>query len=178
MRTLSLLAPWIRRFLLEHLIGERNLTHNTQMSYRDTLVLLLPFVAHKTAKSLDRLTVEDIRADIVREFLLDLEQQRSCSISTRNQRLAAIHALARFIGERSPEHIVWFTEIRSIPFPDPLWPISKNTKWMPFSTPPIVNIYKAFGTMHCCYLCTTLVPGLRRLHSLPLQIWMSVLLHL
>jgi integrase/recombinase XerD len=116
MKTFSLLAMWIRRFLLEHLIGDRNLTHNTQISYRDALVLLLPFVANKTAKSLDRLTIEDIRADIVRQFLLELEQKRGCSISTRNQRLAAIHALARFIGEHSPEHIAWLTEIRSIPF--------------------------------------------------------------
>jgi len=95
MKTFSLLATWIRRFLLEHLIGDRNLTHNTQISYRDALVLLLPFVANKTAKSLDRLTIEDIRADIVRQFLLELEQKRGCSISTRNQRLAAIHALSR-----------------------------------------------------------------------------------
>jgi len=116
MRTFSLLAPWIRRFLLEHLISDRNLAHNTQRSYRDTLVLFLPFVANKTAKSIDILTIENVRADIVRQFLLELEQQRGCSISTRNQRLAAIHALARFIGERSPEHIAWLTEIRSIPF--------------------------------------------------------------
>ena len=39
---------WVRRFLLEHLVGERNLAPNTQRSYRDTLVLLLPFVAKKT----------------------------------------------------------------------------------------------------------------------------------
>ena len=33
-----LLGPWIRRFLLEHLVAERNLARNTQRSYRDTLV--------------------------------------------------------------------------------------------------------------------------------------------
>jgi len=42
MRDLNLLGPWIRRFLLEHLVAERNLSHNTQISYRDTLSLLLP----------------------------------------------------------------------------------------------------------------------------------------
>jgi integrase/recombinase XerD len=30
------LGPWVRRFLLEHLVGERNLARNTQHSYRDT----------------------------------------------------------------------------------------------------------------------------------------------
>jgi len=33
----DLLSPWIRRFLLEYLVGERNLARNTQKSYRDTL---------------------------------------------------------------------------------------------------------------------------------------------
>ena len=34
----------------------------------------------------------------------------------RNQRLAAVHALARFIGEHSPEHIQWCAQLRAIPF--------------------------------------------------------------
>jgi len=43
----SLLGPWVRRFLLEHLVGERNLARNTQQSYRDALRLLLPFSASR-----------------------------------------------------------------------------------------------------------------------------------
>ncbi len=39
-----------------------------------------------------------------------------CSVSTRNQRLAAIHALARFVGEHSPEHIEWCTQLRYVPY--------------------------------------------------------------
>jgi integrase/recombinase XerD len=116
MKTIFFLAPWIHRFLLEYLVNDRNLAHNTQVSYRDTLVLFLPFVAKKRGKSLDQLAIEDICADTIRQFLLELEQKRGCSISTRNQRLAALHALARFIGERNPEHIAWLAEIRSVPF--------------------------------------------------------------
>jgi integrase/recombinase XerD len=41
----ELLGPWLRRFLLEHVVHERNLLHNTQQSRRDTLTILLPFVA-------------------------------------------------------------------------------------------------------------------------------------
>ena len=37
-------------------------------------------------------------------------------ICTRNQRLATIHSLARFIGERSPEHVSWCGQIRTVPF--------------------------------------------------------------
>ena len=39
------LGPWLRRFLEEYLVSERNLARNTQLSYRDTLVLLLRFAA-------------------------------------------------------------------------------------------------------------------------------------
>jgi site-specific recombinase XerD len=116
MSDVTLLGCWIRRFLLEHLTGERNLAHNTQRSYRDTLILLLPFVVAKLNKPVDRLTIVDLSADLVRLFLLDLEETRRCGITTRNQRLAAIHALARFVGEHSPEHIHWCSQLRAIPF--------------------------------------------------------------
>lgn len=110
------LGPWVRRFLLEHLIGERNLARNTQQSYRDTLRLLLPFSASRLRKPIDRLGVEDLSADHIREFLQDVEIQRGCSVATRNQRLAAIHSLAHFIGLHSPEHVRWCGEIRAIVF--------------------------------------------------------------
>ena len=116
MNDLTLLGPWVRRFLLEHLVAERNLARNTQRSYRDTLTLLIPFVAGQWHQSVDRLRVTHISADLVRLFLTDLEQSRQCAITTRNQRLAAVHALARFVGEHSPEHIAWCGQIRSIPF--------------------------------------------------------------
>jgi integrase/recombinase XerD len=116
MTNATLLGPWLRRFLLEHLVAERNLARNTQRSYRDTLALLIPFVAHKLGKGVDRLTVTDLSADLVRLFLADLEEARQCAIATRNQRLAAIHALARFVGEHSPEHIAWCAQLRTIPF--------------------------------------------------------------
>jgi integrase/recombinase XerD len=110
------LGPWVRRFLLEYLVGERNLARNTQQSYRDALCLLIPFVAGKSRRTVDRLAVTDVSAERVRQFLSDLEQTRGCSLTTRNQRLATIHALAAFVAERSPEHIAWCATIRSVPF--------------------------------------------------------------
>lgn len=112
----ALLGPWVRRFLLEYLISVRNLALNTQRSYRDTLGLLIRAVADHAHKAADQLAVHDISAPRVRQFLLDLEQSRHCEVSTRNQRLAAIRAMAHFIGLHSPEHLEWCGQIRSIPF--------------------------------------------------------------
>jgi site-specific recombinase XerD len=112
----NLLGPWIRRFLLEYLVGERNLARNTQTSYRDTLTLLLPFASKRTGIAIDRMTVEDLSPAIVRQFLDHLERDRQCTGATRNQRLGTIHSLARFIGMRSPVLLSWCTEMRLVPF--------------------------------------------------------------
>jgi site-specific recombinase XerD len=116
MRDMTLLGPWVRRFLLEYLIGERNLARNTQQSYRDTLCQLIPFVSNRLHKTVDRLAIVDVSAQIVLEFLSEIEVSRGCSTATRNQRLAAIHALARFVGEHSPEHIDWCSQLRCVPY--------------------------------------------------------------
>jgi integrase/recombinase XerD len=121
----SLLGPWVRRFLLEYLIGERNLARNTQQSYRDTLRLLLPFTAHNAGRQIDRLRIEDLTADRLRAFLQEVEEKRGCGAATRNQRLAAIHSLAHFIGRHSPEHIEWCGQLRVVPFKKaPVVPVS------------------------------------------------------
>ena len=52
--------------------------------------------------------------DRLREFLLHIEQVRGCSVSTRNQRLAAIHALARFIAQRNPEQLGWCADLCAV----------------------------------------------------------------
>jgi integrase/recombinase XerD len=116
MKDETLLGPWVRRFLLEHLVAERNLARNTQVSYRDTLALLLPFASKHGGRAVDRMTIEDLTPSIVRKFLDHLERDRQCNGATRNQRLATIRSLARFIGMRSPAHVAWCAEIRATPF--------------------------------------------------------------
>jgi integrase/recombinase XerD len=110
------LGPWVRRFLLEHLVGERNLARNTQRSYRDTLALLIPFIADRVHKEIDQVELSHLSSERVHQFLQHLEENRGCSVTTRNQRLAAIHALAHFIGARGPENIEWCGQIQAVPF--------------------------------------------------------------
>lgn len=112
----SLLATWVRRFLLEHVVADLNLSRNTQASYRDALALLIPFAAKHEHREVDELEVERLSQQVVRLFLSHLENDRHCSVSTRNQRLAAIHAFARFVGTRSPELLAWCAELTAIPF--------------------------------------------------------------
>ncbi|MCC7194939.1 MAG: tyrosine-type recombinase/integrase [Gemmatimonadaceae bacterium] len=112
----NVVAPWVRRFLLEHVVAELNLSRHTQASYRDALALFLPFAAKAQRRAVDHLEVEHLSPDIVRAFLAHLEETRRCSVTTRNQRLAAIHSFARFVGARSPEHLQWCAQLAAVPF--------------------------------------------------------------
>jgi integrase/recombinase XerD len=58
--------------------------------------------------------VTDVSAKCVRQFLKHIEAHRHCGARTRNQRLSAVHALARFIGEHAPEYIEWCGQLRLI----------------------------------------------------------------
>lgn len=61
MSSTHLLGPFVRRFLLEHVVADRNLSVNTQRSYRDTIRLLLRYL--QTQHGTDRVlsaTVRDV----------------------------------------------------------------------------------------------------------------------
>lgn len=116
MKNTDYLSLWIKRFLLEYLISVKNLSKNTQKSYRDTFRLFVPFLSEKTKKSMDKLLVNDLTPDVIKSFLLYVETSRHCALSTRNQRLAAIHVFAKFVGLNSPENLEWCRQIQMIPF--------------------------------------------------------------
>ena len=111
----SLLGTLIKRFLMEYLPTERNLAVNTLKSYRDCLTLLLPFVARRCGKPVERLAIEDLSADGVTAFLRHLENERGCGVQTRNQRLAAIRSFARHVAVRDAALVEWAGSIRAIP---------------------------------------------------------------
>ena len=109
------LGPWLRRFLTEHIVSERNLAINTRKSYRDTFALLLPFVSTGIRKPVDRLAVSDLTSARILQFLAHLEESRGCSVQTRNQRLTAIRSFAGFVGSREPVLVEWCGKLRAIP---------------------------------------------------------------
>ena len=109
------LGPWLRRFLCEHIVTERNLARNTQKSYRDTFTLLLPFLSASVKKPVERLAVLDLTARRVRQFLAHLESERGCCAHTRNQRLAVIRGFARYVASRDPGYVEWSGHIRAVP---------------------------------------------------------------
>ena len=60
-----LMGPFVRRFLLDDLVADRNLSPNTQKSYRDTIRLLFSYVAEHHKTDPVRIMVEQIDAAVV-----------------------------------------------------------------------------------------------------------------
>lgn len=108
-------AMLVNKFIMEYLVSARNLSPNTVLSYRDSIVLLITFMSNVHGKRPEALEIADITAERVDEFLGWLESERKNSPSTRNIRLAAIHSLFRHLCSQRPEHIFHSQQILSIP---------------------------------------------------------------
>lgn len=111
----STLAAALRAFFSQHLTLTRGLSPHTVTSYRDTFVLLLRFLAARHGSDVVDLDLEHVRADDVLAFLDHLESERKNSVATRNSRLAAIHAFARFLATRDPEHVEEAQRLLAVP---------------------------------------------------------------
>ena len=113
---ISTLGRALRAFFTTHLPQVRAASPHTLRSYRDSLALLLRFVAADTRHDLAQLDLEAITPDVVVAFLHDVEHTRHNRPSTRNVRLAAVHAFFRFVAHAHPEHLERCQRILAIPF--------------------------------------------------------------
>lgn len=110
------LARTVRSFFSEYLTEQRGVSRHTVLSYRDTLILLLRFVAASKHRNPATLDLEAISPEIVLAFLNYLEQERHNKTSSRNVRLAAIHAFFRYVATHAPERMEQAQRILGIPF--------------------------------------------------------------
>lgn len=105
----------LHSFFVDHLITVKGLRPASVRSYRDTIRLLLTFVAADKGCRITRLTLDDLGFERVVGFLRHLEVDRHNHVRTRNQRLAAIHTLFDYIATRSPEMLGVCQRIAGIP---------------------------------------------------------------
>jgi site-specific recombinase XerD len=111
----STLAKALHGFLTDFLPRQRALSPHTLHSYRDSLKLLLKFVAGDKSDP-SALTVEQISVAQIIAFLHHLESERKSRASTRNVRLSAIHSFFRYLGSEYPEHLAQARQVLGIPF--------------------------------------------------------------
>ncbi len=102
-------------FLSQYLPGQKNVSTHTIVSYRDTFKLFLIFCEKEKGILPEKLTMKLITKELVVGFLDWIEKKRKNSISTRNQRLAALHSFFRYIQKEFPDNLYEMQKILSIP---------------------------------------------------------------
>jgi integrase/recombinase XerD len=109
-------AKYLSAYLGTYLPGVRNVTTNTIRSYRDAYRLLLVYCKEELGIPVPKLSLAQLTETVVLGFLQWLEEKRSCCASTRNQRLAALHAFFRYVQIEEPVLLASCQRILAIPF--------------------------------------------------------------
>ncbi len=112
----NMLARTLRDFFSDHLPLLRGMSPHTTLSYRDSLVLLLRFIASQKGRPAATLDLDDIGTKQVIAFLTHLERDRHNRTTTRNVRLAALHAFFRYVAGQHPDRLEQSQRILGIPF--------------------------------------------------------------
>lgn len=84
---------------------------NTCNSYRDAFKLLLLYFQEEKGVPANSIELRMLNRNLASDFLDWLEAQRKVSVTTRNQRLAAMKAFAHYVQYRNPEYLENYTDI-------------------------------------------------------------------
>jgi integrase/recombinase XerD len=102
-------------FFEDYLKAQKGLRPGSVRSYRDTLKLFLAYVASCRRRPITRLVLPDLSAQRVLDFLNMMEATRGNRVSTRNQRLAALHTFYRYLALQNPEILAEAQRVEAIP---------------------------------------------------------------
>jgi integrase/recombinase XerD len=105
----------LQDFFCVYLLNQKNVSHQTVASYRETFRILLLFIRKHRCTEPSNLALLDLNTDLVLEFLHYLEAERGNRIQTRNARLAAIRSFMKYASLRDPRSLVNAESLLAIP---------------------------------------------------------------
>lgn len=121
------LSATITSFFTTHLPKVMGYSDNTIKSYRDTFVLLFNYADEKHLCPKGRISIDIFKKENIIAFLDWLEDSRNASISTRNQRLAALKSFSKYASTNEIEYLDIFQQILNI---KPKKGISKTVSYL------------------------------------------------
>lgn len=109
------LAYCLHAFFNNYLNQTYRASPNTVSAYSYTFTLLLQFLQSEKQIYPQKAGIEALCRDTILEFLFWLEEKRGNGISTRNQRLGALHSFCRFVQIDYPQYLLNMQDILNIP---------------------------------------------------------------
>ena len=105
----------LQRFFVEHLSQHRAVSPQTVAAYRDTFRLLLGFTEKKLNKVPSAISLTDLNAKLLLEFLDHLEKDRGNGVRSRNARLAALRTFLKYASHYDLEALEIIEQALAIP---------------------------------------------------------------
>lgn len=95
----------LESFFQKYLPVERGCSCNTSKNYRDAFVYLLEYLKATSNLSANHVTMERLDLKTIVSFLDWLEEEKHVSVSTRNNRLAALKSFFKYVSFREPMYL-------------------------------------------------------------------------
>ena len=105
----------IRKFVDVYLPAQRGNSEHTRRAYREALTQLLEFIRDRRRIHLVEINFGMLNREVIEDFLAHLENDRHCTIATRNHRLACIRAFFNFAAEDEMAALPIKAQISKIP---------------------------------------------------------------
>ncbi|MDD3041082.1 tyrosine-type recombinase/integrase [Bacteroides sp.] len=110
----SSLTTLITSFFTNYLPNIAGYSENTVKSYRDTFVLLFNFADKNKLCPRGRIGIEIFYKENILGFLEWIEIERNATVSTRNQRLAALKSFSKYASSNAIEYMDTFQQVLDI----------------------------------------------------------------
>lgn len=105
----------VESFFTTYLPRQRGASTHTIRAYRDTMKLLLEYVAGRRGRAMAAIELDDLDADMVAGFLNHIEIERSNSATTRNCRRAALRSFFKHLVRNDLSHALQYARVLSLP---------------------------------------------------------------
>src|SRR3954468_9587975 len=105
----------VQAFFTDRLQRQRRASPHTVAGYRDTFRLLPRFAQQRLGKAPSKLSLTDLDAPFVGDFLDHLENERGNGARSRNARLAALHCFFHYLSFQEPAYADQCRRILAIP---------------------------------------------------------------
>lgn len=108
------LAPLVTTFFRKNLAADKGVSKNTLASYSYAFKFLCRYVSRRLGKTPSDLSLEDLDAAMIRDFLEHLERDCHNTPRTRNLRLTAIRSFMKYVEYEVPSALEQVRRVRAI----------------------------------------------------------------
>lgn len=106
----------LETYFTEYLPFSAGLSENTIKSYKYAFRLLIQFLSDEKYIPANKISFSSLGGDTINEFMLWLETDRKCGITTRNLRLAALSSFVDYAQNRNFEaSTIFLKSVKAVP---------------------------------------------------------------